>query len=92
MQTAACDFATSVAALSPDDAAAVGADPGGARVLEALLASPAANAATKIRLLEALQGSWAAVALKPAGSYFVEAAYTWAVSRGGCGDCLDAHV
>ncbi|GFR46342.1 hypothetical protein Agub_g7913 [Astrephomene gubernaculifera] len=67
-------FTDSVVALQPHDAARVGADPSGSRVLEALLEGNA-PAKVKSQLLGRLAGHWEAVAGTGAGSFLVEAAY-----------------
>ncbi|GIL48187.1 hypothetical protein Vafri_4870 [Volvox africanus] len=70
-------FTDSVASLKPHDAARVGADPSGSRVLEALLEG---NAPAKVKgtLLAALADHWDAVATTASGSFLVETAYRWA--------------
>ncbi|GLI69480.1 hypothetical protein VaNZ11_014112 [Volvox africanus] len=70
-------FTDSVAGLKPHDAARVGADPSGSRVLEALLEG---NAPAKVKgtLLAALADHWDAVATTASGSFLVETAYRWA--------------
>ncbi|KAG2499537.1 hypothetical protein HYH03_002483 [Edaphochlamys debaryana] len=67
-------FTDSVAALQPNDAARVGADPSGSRVLEALLGGNA-PAKVKAQLLGALAGRWEAVATTGSGAFLVESAY-----------------
>jgi hypothetical protein len=82
-QNASRDFAASVAALPPADAARAAGDASGSRALEALLLGPAAPEAKK-QLLGKLAGSWGRVALKAPGSFLVEKAYGWGVSALGC--------
>ncbi|KAG2451956.1 hypothetical protein HYH02_003730 [Chlamydomonas schloesseri] len=67
-------FTDSVAGLQPHDAARVGADPSGSRVLEALLEG---NAPAKVKagLLRALAPHWELVASTGSGAFLVEAAY-----------------
>ena len=80
-QNASRDFAASVAALSPADAARCASDSAGSRVLEALLMGPASTE-TKKQLLGSLEESWGKVAGKAPGSFLVERAYAWGVSGG----------
>ncbi|KIY97090.1 puf protein [Monoraphidium neglectum] len=75
-KNASRDFAASVAALTPADAARCAADPAGSRVLEALITGPAGTE-TKKQLLGKLAGSWGKVALKAPGSFLVERAFGW---------------
>ena len=68
-----------MSSLPAADAARVGRDAGGVRVLEALLEGPA-SAKQKARLLRALAGSWAALAAEFGASHLVEKCYANAVS------------
>ncbi|GIL74790.1 hypothetical protein Vretimale_2348 [Volvox reticuliferus] len=79
-QGACRSFTDSVASLKPHDAARVGADPSGSRVLEALLEG---NAPAKVKgaLLSALADHWDAVAATASGSFLVETALRWADMR-----------
>ena len=78
LQDACQQFANSVSSLPPDDAERVGRDPGGSRVLEALVAG-AASGKQKARLLRALHGRWAGLAAEFAGSHLVEKCFAAAV-------------
>ena len=80
-QDACQQFANSVSSLPPDDAERVGRDPGGSRVLEALVAG-AASGKQKARLLRALHGCWAGLAAEFAGSHLVEKCFAAAVRLG----------
>ncbi|GLC52285.1 hypothetical protein PLESTB_000605000 [Pleodorina starrii] len=73
-QGACRSFTDSVVGLQPHDAARVGADPSGSRVLEALLEG---NAPAKVKgaLFAALADHWDAVACTASGSFLVETAY-----------------
>ena len=77
-QDACQQFANSVSSLSPDDAERVGRDPGGSRVLEALVAG-AASGKQKGRLLRALHGRWAVLAGEFGSSHLVEKCFAAAV-------------
>ena len=77
-QDACQQFANSVSSLPPDDAERVGRDPGGSRVLEALVTG-AASAKQKARLLRALHGRWAGLAAEFGGSHLVEKCFAAAV-------------
>ena len=79
MQNASRDFAASVAALPPADAARVACDASGSRALEAHLLG-SASVEHKKQLLSKLAESWDRVALKAPGSFLVEKAYGWGVS------------
>ena len=74
---------SSVLSLSPLDLAAVALDPSGSRVLEAMLMGTAASQRDKEGLMARLKGGWGAVAMKPAGSFFLEKAFGWTVRGGG---------
>ena len=67
-----------MSSLPADDAERVGRDPGGSRVLEALVAG-AASAKQKARLLRALHGRWAGLAGEFGGSHLVEKCFAAAV-------------
>ena len=78
---AACrQYADSVAAISPEEAAAAACDSAASRALEAMLRG-GAPPGLKRKLLCSLQPRWAALAASPAGSHVVEAAYEAAESR-----------
>jgi nucleolar protein 9 len=73
-------YADSVAAISPEEAAAAACDSAASRALEAMLRG-GAPPGLKRKLLCSLQPRWAALAASPAGSHVVEAAYEAAESR-----------
>ncbi|GAB4813915.1 hypothetical protein N2152v2_000961 [Parachlorella kessleri] len=76
---AACkQFAETLAALAPGQLAAAAKDSAGCRVLEAYIEGAGASPKKRRALLQALEGSYAAVAAQPAGSYFVEKCYALA--------------
>ena len=60
--------------------ARVAADPGGSRVMEAVLESPSVNAKAKKKLLKKLTGYYGSIASTPAGNFLVEKCYSFAVS------------
>lgn len=72
-----------MAELSPADATRCACDASGSRALEALLMGSASTEHKK-QLLGKLAGSWDRVALKAPGSFLVEKAYGWGVSRCCC--------
>jgi hypothetical protein len=70
---------SSLMSLSPSDLVGVALDPAGSRVLEAVLLGPAATREDKAGLMRGLRGGWGEVAMRPAGSFFLEKAYHWTV-------------
>lgn len=70
-------FAKAVSTLSPEDAAVIGGDGGGSRVLEAFIRGPASTKQKKA-LLQQLRGSWAAVAVTLPGSHLVQTCHDFA--------------
>ena len=66
--------------LPSQQMARVAADPGGSRVMEAVLQSPAVNAKAKKKLLKKLTGYYGTIASTPAGNFLVEKCYSFAVS------------
>ena len=78
---AACrQYADTVAALQPAEAVAAACDAAASRVLEAMLRG-GAPPGLKRKLLQTLQPRWAALAVSPAGSHVVDAAYEAAESK-----------
>ena len=66
--------------LPPQQVARIAADPGGSRVMEAVIESSAANAKAKKKLLKKMSGYFGTIASTPAGNFLVEKCYTFAVS------------
>lgn len=56
----------------------MGQDPGGSRVLEALVNATATSKAKK-KLLRKLKGMWAVLAVEPGGNHVVESCFIWGV-------------
>ena len=65
---------------SPSETLRVGQDPGGSRVLEALVTGSTTSKAKK-KLLRKLKGMWGILALEPGGSHVVESCFSWGVSN-----------
>lgn len=78
LQDACKRFSESIAQLDPAEAARVGSDPGGSRVLEAFIVGEA-PAKLKRKLVRSLRGHYGAVASRPGGSHVVEKIFNWAV-------------
>ena len=72
-------FVSSIGDWSPSETLRVGQDPGGSRVLEALVNASAASKAKK-KLLRKLKGMWAILAVEPGGNHVVESCFVWGVS------------
>ncbi len=71
-------FVSSIGDWSPSETLRVGQDPGGSRVLEALVNAAAASKAKK-KLLRKLKGMWAILAVEPGGNHVVESCFIWGV-------------
>lgn len=69
---------SSISDWSPSETLRVGQDPGGSRVLEALVNAGAASKAKK-KLLRKLKGMWAVLAVEPGGNHVVESCFIWGV-------------
>ncbi|KAL0033664.1 hypothetical protein WJX79_010817 [Trebouxia sp. C0005] len=69
-------FVSSIGDWSPSETLRVGQDPGGSRVLEALVNAAAASKAKK-KLLRKLKGMWAILAVEPGGNHVVESCFIW---------------
>ena len=69
---------SSIGDWSPSETLRVGQDPGGSRVLEALVNATATSKAKK-KLLRKLKGLWAVLAVEPGGNHVVESCFTWGV-------------
>lgn len=72
-------FVSSISDWSPSETLRVGQDPGGSRVLEALVNAGAASKAKK-KLLRKLRGMWAVLAVEPGGNHVVESCFVWGVN------------
>ena len=72
-------FVSSIGDWSPSETLRVGQDPGGSRILEALVNAAAASKAKK-KLLRKLKGMWAILAVEPGGNHVVESCFIWGVS------------
>lgn len=71
---------SSISDWSPSETLRVGQDPGGSRVLEALVNATATSKAKK-KLLRKLKGLWAVLAVEPGGNHVVESCFVWGVWR-----------
>ena len=80
LQEGSAEFVDSFLELPAQQLARVAADPGGSRVMEALLESPSINAKAKKKLLKKLTGFYGTIASTPAGNFLVEKCYSFAVS------------
>lgn len=69
---------SSIGDWSPSETLRVGQDPGGSRVLEALVNATATSKAKK-KLLRKLKGMWAVLAVEPGGNHVVESCFIWGV-------------
>lgn len=78
MQEFSQAFVSSIGDWSPSETLRVGQDPGGSRVLEALVNAAAASKAKK-KLLRKLKGMWAILAVEPGGNHVVESCFIWGV-------------
>ncbi len=78
MQEFSQAFVSSIGDWSPSETLRVGQDPGGSRVLEALVNAAAASKAKK-KLLRKLKGMWAILAVEPGGNHVVESCFVWGV-------------
>lgn len=78
LQEASAEFYDSFLEIPSQQMARIAADPGGSRVMEALLESPA-SAKLKKKLLKKLQGYYATIATVPAGNFLVEKCYSFSV-------------
>lgn len=81
LQEGSSEFLDSFLELSPQQLAIIAADPGGSRVMEALLETPSANAKAKKKLLKKLSGYYGAISSTPSGNFLVEKCYGFAVSN-----------
>ena len=79
MQEFSQAFVASIGDWSPSETLRVGQDPGGSRVLEALVNASTTSKAKK-KLLRKLKGMWGILAGEPGGSHVVEACFAWGVS------------
>ena len=71
---------SSISDSSPSETLRVGQDPGGSRVLEALVNATATSKAKK-KLLRKLKGLWAVLAVEPGGNHVVESCFVWGVRK-----------
>ena len=79
LQEGSAEFIDSFLDLPAQQMARVAADPGGSRVMEAVLQSSSVNAKAKKKLLKKLAGYYGIIARTPAGNFLVEKCYSFAV-------------